>query len=79
MLDGIYTVEQTKQFRNSVAIYYGGLSHELPLTVKDKVKPGTKILVVQQSEYIHSPIEGIYALGDNLQKPPATTTSAPGL
>ena len=73
----IFTIEQTKEFPTSIAISYGGLNQSLPLTVKDKLKPGTKILVVQQSELEFSPIEGVYVLGENLKEIPIQNQSQP--
>ncbi|MFL5627117.1 MAG: hypothetical protein ACJ788_16175 [Ktedonobacteraceae bacterium] len=59
-----------KEFPTSIAFSYGGLNQSLPLTAKDKLKPGTKILVVQQSKLEISPIEGVYVLGENLKEKP---------
>ncbi len=64
----ILTIQQTRQYPNVIEISYGIFSQVLPLEVKDKVKPGTKIVVVHQSEEILSPIEGVYVLGENLKE-----------
>ncbi len=62
----IFTIEQTREYPTSVDISYADFGQALPLEAKNKVKPGTKILVVQQSELEISPIEGVYVLGENL-------------
>jgi hypothetical protein len=64
----IYTIEQTRLSPHAIKISYGLFSEDLPLDAKDRVKPGTKILIIQRTEEVLSPIEGVYVLGENLKE-----------
>jgi hypothetical protein len=66
----IFTIEQTRLSPDTIKISYGLFTHDLPLGTRDRVKPGTKILVIQRTENLLSPIEGIYVLGENLKEKP---------
>jgi hypothetical protein len=67
-LTRIYTVEQTRKYPTALEISYGDVVQELPIEAYEKVKPGTKILVVQLSEDAFSPTKDVYALGENLKE-----------
>jgi len=66
----IYIVEGITEFPDTLVISYGGLSQDLQLEAKGKVQPGTKLVVVQQSEDQLSQIEAVYLLGETLVEPP---------
>ncbi len=68
----IYTVEETRTCNDSLEIFYGHFGVRLPREARGAVKPGTKILVVQDGLDVLSGTEGVYALGKNLvEKPPS--------
>lgn len=71
-LTRIYTVEQTTEYPTALGISYGDVSSELPIEAKGKVKPGSQILVVQETEDAFSPIKSVYVLRENLMEKPST-------
>ena len=64
----IYTVESTGKWPKSTEISYGGRSLHLPISASDMIKPGTKVVVIQQSENPLSLVDGVYVLGENLME-----------
>ena len=64
----IYEVEATRTYPNRVEFDYGFLSFQVYSEGREQVKPGTKLLFVQQSEFVGSPIKGVYVLGKNLSE-----------
>lgn len=64
----IFIIEETRTFPDRMEFTYGWYSYEVPVEAKDQVRPGGKILMVQRSEALDSPIEEVYALGENLKK-----------
>jgi hypothetical protein len=64
----VYIVEDTKKWDESMQISYGARCLQLPLSASDMIKPGTKVVVIQQSEDPLSPVDGVYVLGENLME-----------
>jgi hypothetical protein len=63
-----FYIEETRTFPNHVEFTYGWYSYEVPIEAKDQIRPGSKVLMVQRSEALDSPIEEIYALRESLKK-----------
>jgi hypothetical protein len=73
----IYIIEETKTYPDRVEFSYGWFTHQVPIQAKDQIRLGSKILIVQHSDDETSPVEAVYALGENLleqsSQPPAET------
>ena len=54
----IFEVEETRTYPKSIGFSYGYFSYEVSSEEREQVKPGTKLLFVQQSDDALSPIEG---------------------
>jgi hypothetical protein len=73
----IYVIEEIRTYPERIEFSYGWYSYKAPKAAKEHIRPGSKILLVQRSEDDTSPVEAVYALGENLLELPSQPPTAP--